>query len=90
MKIKIIPCVCTELKNDGSDSVYSGMPILYVTDYYESCDTQFYAAKCPKCGRGGLIQYKSAYLALRAWNKMQKQVRIKDYSDFLEPVGMEN
>ena len=35
----------------------------------------YFEAYCPNCGRGGLIQYKSAYLALKAWNAMQYGLR---------------
>lgn len=27
---------------------------------------------CPNCGRGGLYEEKSAYLALKKWNELQK------------------
>ena len=74
MKIKIISCICSEPVNKYGD-IYDGMPQLKVTDYNEKCNTQYYEAFCPKCGRGGLIQFKSAYLALKNWNEMQKNLR---------------
>lgn len=71
MKTDIIPCICSE--ETANDSVYSGMPQLKVTDNME-----FFEIFCPACGRGGLIQYKSAYLAVKGWNKMQKRLRNED------------
>lgn len=72
MKVgEILPCVCTpeaDLIADG----YAGMPILRT---YGGSDTYF-DCKCPKCGRGGLWQFKSAYLALKDWNEMQENLRI--------------
>lgn len=71
MKVgKIIPCVCTQ-EPDFTANGYAGMPILRT---YGGADTYF-DAKCPQCGRGGLFQFKSAYLALRYWNKMQGDLR---------------
>lgn len=73
MKVdKIIPCICTELKNDGSDGFYDGMPILHVCG---GKPITFFSAQCPKCGRGGIYQYNSAFKALRAWNFMQENLR---------------
>ena len=72
MKVgEIIPCVCTpeaDLITDG----YAGMPILRT---YNGKDT-FFDCQCPNCGRGGLLQFKSAYLALKDWNEMQRNLRI--------------
>ena len=67
----VIPCVCAGEKPDLIADGYAGMPVLRV---YGGTD-RWYDAKCPVCGRGGLIQHKSAYLALRDWNKMQKELR---------------
>ena len=70
---KIIPCVCTDHNPTVADSVYYGMPQLKVsgaTSYHK----QFWTAFCPVCGRGGCVEYKSAYLALKAWNDMQKSL----------------
>lgn len=77
MKIKIIPCICCELIDETSN-IYDGMPQLRVTNYNKSCDTQYYEVFCPKCGRGGMLQFKSTYLALKYWNKMQKMLRKRD------------
>lgn len=73
MKNKIIPCICSEPIDDLVD-IYDGMPQLKVTNYNESCNSQYYVAYCPKCGRGG-IQFTSPYLALKNWNEMQKSLR---------------
>ena len=71
MKVnKIIPCICCDHKPDCGDSVYYGMPQLKVTDRMN-----FFEAYCPNCGRGGLIQYKSAYLAIKGWNEVQQRLR---------------
>lgn len=74
MKIKIIPCICSE-PIDENESIYDGMPQLKVTNLNKNCDTQFYTPFCPKCGRGGLLQFKSSYLALKHWNEMQISIR---------------
>lgn len=71
MKTEIIPCICSE--NQPENSVYSGMPRLKVTK-----NMDFFEAYCPVCGRGGLIQYKSAYLAVKGWNRMQERARTDD------------
>lgn len=68
----IVPCVCTERRPDASDSVYYGMPQLKVSGL--NSGTQFYAPYCPNCGRGGCTEYRSAYLALKSWNKMQERL----------------
>lgn len=73
MKTDIIPCICCDHEPDCGDSVYYGMPQLKITgkmDYFE--------AYCPSCGRGGIIQQKSAYLAIKEWNKMQERLRRND------------
>lgn len=41
----------------------------------KNCNTQYYEAFCPKCGRGGMFQFKSSYLALKHWNEMQISLR---------------
>lgn len=81
MKLKVLLCVCSE--NSDEYSVYTGMPCLKVTS-----DMNFWEAFCPNCGRGGLFQYKSAYLALKAWNVMQEGLRSPYSAAFYE--GKEN
>lgn len=66
----IVPCVCVDHKPNVMDSCYYGMPQLKVSVGLDT-SRQFYSAYCPNCGRGGCIGYKSAYLALKGWNKMQ-------------------
>lgn len=70
MKTDIIPCICCDHEPDCGDSVYYGMPQLKVTS-----DMQWFEYYCPNCGRGGSFQYKSAYLAIKEWNKMQERLR---------------
>lgn len=69
----IVPCVCVDHKPDVADSCYYGMPQLKVSVGLDT-SKQFYTPYCPNCGRGGCIEYKSAYLALKGWNKMQTEL----------------
>lgn len=66
---RITPCVCCDHDPTGADSVYYGMPILRVAGNYTP-HRQYWEAQCPACGRGGIFQYKSAYLALKHWNEL--------------------
>ena len=68
---KIIPCVCCEHPPSVDDASHYGMPILMPYNSLKD-HLQFWQAKCPKCGRGGVIDYKSAYLALKGWNEMMR------------------
>ena len=71
MKVdKIMPCICCDHEPNCGDSVYYGMPQLKVTDGMST-----FVAYCPNCGRGGCIEYKSAYLAIKGWNKIQESIR---------------
>ena len=74
MKVKkIIPCICADHEATTADSVFYGMPRLYV---YDCSKGQRYSAYCPECGRGSNYDdCKSAYLALKKWNKMQTNLR---------------
>lgn len=79
---RIIPCVCIEHKPDSGDTCDYGMPKLYVSqstyDYM-----QFWIAYCPNCKRGlPGTEKKSAYLALRDWNELQKRCWDIEYKDF--------
>ena len=68
MKVeKIIPCICCDHEPNAGDSVYYSMPQLKVSGKY-------FEVYCPNCGRSGINQYKSAYLALKAWNEMQTEL----------------
>lgn len=71
MKVKnIIPCICADHEATVTDSVFYGMPKLYVST------GQRYSAYCPKCGRGGsMSEHKSAYYALKDWNRIQTNLR---------------
>ena len=67
MKVnKIIPCVCCDHEPNSGDSVYYGMPQLKVCGGKPETYFECY---------GGLIQHKSAYLALKDWNRLQKRCR---------------
>lgn len=67
----IIPCVCCDHPPSVDDSTGYGMPELGVCNSLVA-HKQFWWVKCPVCGRGGkCIQYKSPYLAIKAWNEMQ-------------------
>lgn len=74
MKTNVLRCKCSQREPNGGDSVYYGMPHLRVTS-----DGNYFECYCPNCGRGGSTQYKSAYLALKAWNEMQRWKPIKFY-----------
>ena len=69
---RVMPCYCSKDTYDSSVSSYDGMPQLKVTDVYRG--KMFFEAYCPKCGRGGLFQFRSAYLALKHWNEMQRKL----------------
>lgn len=70
MKVdRVLPCVCLDHKLTCADSIYAGMPQLKFTP-----DGGWFEVYCPNCGRGGLFQYKSAYLALKHWNNMQERL----------------
>lgn len=68
---KIIPCICAReaiLQDKWSDE---GMPQLIVRNG-RSLHKQFWSVFCPKCGRGSKQDdHKSAYLALKHWNRFQ-------------------
>ncbi len=69
---KVLPCVCIDHEPDVGDSVFYGMPQLKVAGYDGK---PLYTPYCPRCGRGGMLQYKSAYLALKAWNEMIEKIK---------------
>lgn len=62
-------CVCIDHKPTTVDSVFYGMPQLRVSVGQE------WKVFCPNCGRGGCKEYKSRYLALVDWNKMQQSLK---------------
>lgn len=73
MKLKetIRPCVCCK-NADGDTSMFTGMPVLRPArnDYPERFQVNW-TIKCPECGRGGILEFKSVQAAIRRWNKMQ-------------------
>lgn len=74
MKTRITPCVCIDHKPTAGDSVHYGMPELKLTH-----DMEWFTPYCPVCGRGGMKEYKSAYLAIKGWNEMQNKLwRIRE------------
>ena len=73
MKIgRIHPCICISHVPTSGDSGTYGMPALKV--YQSSGYPERYIPYCPTCGRGGIIDYSSAYLALKHWNELQEQL----------------
>ena len=77
MKLKetIRPCVCCK-DVDNDHGMYTGMPALIPTrnDEPEKFPQIYWETKCPKCGRGGILQYKSVHAALRSWNESQDRL----------------
>ena len=74
---KILPCACSadDYEEKQIDDSSYGMPMLIVCNSLHK-NHQYWSIWCPKCGRGSkLIQYGSAYKALREWNRMQESIR---------------
>lgn len=72
MKIdKIIPCTCIKYKPSSCVATYYGMPVLKVcAGEYKGKPQNLFETVCPRCGNHMIgNQYKSAFLALRAWNE---------------------
>lgn len=67
----IIPCVCMPHPPTLAERCDYGMPIL-IPHNSNRMHKQYWNVKCPNCGRGGLYEEKSAYLALKKWNELQK------------------
>lgn len=73
---RIIPCICCDHTPDSSDRCDYGMPILIpMQSYIPQEHKQLWNVKCPNCGRGGLYEEKSPYLALKKWNELQEHLR---------------
>ena len=68
----IRPCVCMA-KAEANNSMYAGMPALIPTrnDDPERYPHVYWEIKCPRCGRGGILQFKTVNAAIKHWNKMQ-------------------
>lgn len=80
MKLEVVKCICSEKtgSNSNFESNYDGMPHLQVTHNMDNWE-----AFCPNCGRGVIMQFKSAYLALKAWNAFQYGLHSNSWvSDF--------
>jgi hypothetical protein len=74
MKVdRVETCVCCDHEPTVADSCFYGMPQLKISPSYTG--KYWFVVYCPNCGRGGLIEYKSAYLALKHWNEMQKRLK---------------
>lgn len=95
---KIIPCVCCEHPPSVADSSEYGMPILIPYNSSAKEHLQFWNVKCPKCGRGGCVDEKSAYLALKKWNQIMRRcyaienkeiVFYEDWKNTCERLGYE-
>lgn len=73
MKVEnIVSCICCDgIESDNSSDF--GMPQLVLHQFISGYS---FSAFCPNCGRGSkLDDYKSAYLALKHWNKLQSDLR---------------
>lgn len=70
MRTDVIPCICCDHQYSAADSVFYGMPQLTCTR-----DMRWWKIQCPNCGRGGILEFKSPYLAVKDWNKMQTSIR---------------
>ena len=94
---KIIPCVCCDHPPSVDDSFKYGMPVLTPCNSAKE-HLQFWVAKCPVCGRGGIFQFTSAYLALKHWNELMRNcyaaehkpvVYKENWKDTCERLGYE-
>jgi hypothetical protein len=68
-RVEVIPCICCG-DRDPNGPMYYGMPQLKITH-----NMKWYEIYCPKCGRGGLLQFTSPYKAVQDWNDMQWRLR---------------
>lgn len=62
-------CVCWSGKKTKKNDWWNGLPHL------EVIEGQRYIPYCPKCGRGGIIDFTSSYKALKSWNEMQHSLK---------------
>ena len=76
---KVQPCVCSieNFEEEQRNDINYGMPVLLVHNSIYPYK-QFWTTRCPKCGRGGLTEYDSAYKAIRAWNQLQAVLYMSD------------
>ena len=70
---KILPCVCLGHEKTVADSCEDGMPVLIPHGVFNG--KILWNIKCPKCGRGGCLEEKSVYYALKKWNEIQEHCR---------------
>ena len=68
---RVLPCICSSAKLN--DDRFCGMPVLQVVNTNRS-NLQYWRVQCPKCGRGGILDFNSAYKALKSWNDMQRML----------------
>ena len=69
MRVKeVFPCVCIGSKPDTAVSTYYGMPELRTNG-------SFWQIRCPRCGRGGLMEFSSQYYALKDEVKEVEKIR---------------
>ena len=74
---KIWPCICIDHEPDCRDSVTYGMPQIRVSGCrtFESKDGGYrYMPYCPRCGRGGMFDFRTDYAALKYWNELQESL----------------
>ena len=69
---KIHPCICISHLPDYGDSGTYGMPALKIYQHDEYPER--YIPYCPVCGRGGMFDFPSAYLAFKHWNELQENL----------------
>lgn len=81
MKVdRVETCVCCDHEPTLADSTFYGMPQLKISPGY--CKGVYkFVTYCPVCGRGGIKEFESAYLALKDWNKIQKELKKIDVWD---------
>lgn len=60
-------CICA---SEQIESLKRGMPILMPLQSEKE-----WTIKCPNCGRGGCMEFKSPYLAIKHWNKFQAHLK---------------
>lgn len=71
---KIETCICCDHEPTVADSAFYGMPEMKIS-YSDFNHKYWFVPYCPKCGRGGILEFKSAYLALKNWNDMQARLK---------------
>ena len=67
-------CVCWSGERNAENDWWDGMPHLKIVDN-GLVNNHAYVAYCPKCGRGGIIEFPTVYKALKDWNEMQQSLK---------------